>query len=117
MSDVTGPISTLPGQVRATDEGQMCDEHPDRPAYRRVQGETDSFGSEQHDLCQECYENHKREAEEARNGVCDWCKSQATDLRNRRDFEEGMSGPVYQVCGPCVKAENARLAAEFEYDD
>ena len=54
MSDVTGPISTLPGCERAVDPGTMCDEHPDRPAVARVQGETDSFGSEQHDLCAEC---------------------------------------------------------------
>jgi hypothetical protein len=53
MADVTGPISTLPGAVHRVPEGATCDEHPDRPAVLRVQGETDSFGSETIDYCQE----------------------------------------------------------------
>jgi hypothetical protein len=126
MADVTGPISTLPGSRHATPEGTMCDDHPDRPAVQRIQGETDSFGSEMHDLCQECLDEHlAAEAQyraEARKGCCDWCKREATDLRNRRDFEEGMCGPVYRVCGACVKAENERLQEELDeyrndYDD
>jgi hypothetical protein len=97
----------------------MCDEHPDRLSYRRVQGETDSFGSEMHDMCQECYENYRKEMEahraEAATGVCDWCKAHATDLRDRRDYDEGMCGPVYRVCGPCVRRDNE--AAQAELDD
>jgi hypothetical protein len=44
MSDVTGPISSLPGSTHAAPTAGMCDDHPDRPAVARVQGETDSFG-------------------------------------------------------------------------
>jgi hypothetical protein len=52
MADVTGPISTLPGSSHHdVPDGMMCDDHPDRPAVTRLQGETDSFGSEMHDLC------------------------------------------------------------------
>lgn len=119
MADVTGPISTLPGAVAAPPATQMCDEHTDRPAYRRVQGETDSFGSEMHDMCLECYESHRKHMEanqvEAATGTCDWCSSHATDLRNRRDYEEGMFGPVYRVCGACVRRDNE--AALDELDD
>ena len=50
MAEVTGPISTLPGARHALPAGTMCDEHPDRPAVARVQGETDSFGCELNDL-------------------------------------------------------------------
>lgn len=123
MADVTGPISTLPGAASQPPASQMCDDHPDRPAYRRVQGETDSFGSEMHDMCPECYEAHRQQKEahraEAATGTCDWCNSQATDLRNRRDYEEGMSGPVYRVCGACVRRENEAIRAEMNdhYDD
>ena len=122
MADVTGPISTLPGAVATAPTNQMCDTHPDRPAYRRVQGETDSFGSEMHDMCLVCYEDHRKHVEahqaEAATGTCDWCKSHATDLRNRRDHEEGMSGPVYRVCGACVRSYNEAVLEELDdYDD
>lgn len=114
MADVTGPVSTLPGARMATPEWMMCDNHPDRPAVRRVQGETDSFGAEYLDLCQECLDELRKYDEEGRTGRCDWCKSEATDLRPRRDFEEGSCGPVYQVCGACVRRENESLRAELE---
>lgn len=32
----------------------------------------------------------------------------------RRDFEEGLAGRLYDVCGDCVKKENERLAEEAE---
>ncbi len=41
MAEVTGPISSLPGAYHSLPKGTMCDEHPDRPAVARVQGETD----------------------------------------------------------------------------
>lgn len=118
MADVTGPISSLPGSLSTPPNEQTCDEHPERPAYRRVQGETDSFGCEMIDMCQECYEEHRRvmaeHATEARTGTCDWCRSQATDLRDHRDIDEGMSGPVYRVCGACIKRENEALREELD---
>jgi hypothetical protein len=112
MSDVTGPISSLPGSTHAA--AGMCDDHPDRPAVARVQGETDSFGSEMHDLCAECLADHRKHAAEARCGTCDWCKSAATDLRARRDSDEGMYGRVYAVCGACVKRQNERNREELQ---
>jgi len=120
MGDVTGPISSLPYSRHATPDGTMCDEHPDRPAIVRIQGETDSFGSEMHDCCQECADAIKaeRNSPEARTGKCDWCKQEATDLRPKRDYEEGMSGRVYDVCGACVRKEDEECRAELDaYDD
>ena len=117
MADVSGPVSTLPGSRRPATEGMMCDQHPDRPAVRRVQGETDSFGAEYLDLCQECLDEVAKHDAESRTGRCDWCGQHATDLRPRRDFEEGMSGRVYDVCGACVKREYESLKADrSEYD-
>lgn len=121
MSDVSGPISTLPGAAHALPEGAMCDEHPDRPAIARIQGETDSFGAELHDMCAECVAEYRSHTNDGRCGTCEWCKSQATDLRPRRDYDEGMSGRVYEVCGACVRSANQRAAEELEqsgyYDD
>lgn len=121
MGDITGPISSLPGSSHALPDGAMCDRHQDRPAVARIQGETDSFGCEMTDCCQECVDEIRAYARstEARSGQCEWCKEQATDLRDRRDFDEGMRGPVYRVCRACVKQHNERLkeeAAEFEDD-
>jgi hypothetical protein len=112
MADVTGPISTLPGTQRTAPDNQDCDNHPTRRAVRRVQGETDSMGCEMYDLCQECLDEFREGQKEARIGQCDWCKQDATDLRPRRDFEEGMTGPVYDVCGACVRKQLEQLREE-----
>lgn len=119
MSEVTGPISTLPGSTHKTPEGMMCDHHPDRPAVTRIQGETDSFGSEMHDLCQECADKMRAaiRSPQARTGRCDWCKQEATDLRHRRDIDEGMAGPVYEICGACAKKYDAKIGEELRAHD
>ena len=101
----------------------MCDDHPDRPAVARVQGETDSFGCEYLDLCQECLKKIRDYANspEARSGHCEWCRTPATDLRDARDYEEGMAGRVYRVCGACIQRRNERVEQELQesgyYDD
>lgn len=115
MAEVTGPISSLPGARHAVPEGTMCDSHPDRPAVARVQGETDSMGCELNDLCAECVEEMKNA--EPMRGHCDYCKTPDQVLRPRRDFEEGLSGPVYYVCQPCIVKDNERLAEELADDD
>lgn len=123
MSEVTGPISTLPGTGHPLPKNAKCDMHPDRPAVARVQGETDSFGAELHDLCQECLDEDRayRRSAEARSGECDWCRKEATDLSDTRDYDEGMSGPVYRVCGACRARRDQRLRDELAemdwYDD
>jgi hypothetical protein len=37
----------------------MCDQHPDRLAVVRLQGETDSFGAELNDMCTECRDAYR----------------------------------------------------------
>jgi hypothetical protein len=119
MADVShGPVNTLPGSRKNADVGTMCDQHPDRPAVRRVQGETDSFGAEYYDLCNECLAEHDKYAKEELHGACDWCGVEAADLRPRRDIDEGMCGRVYRVCGECVRKDNEQLEDEIRrYDD
>jgi hypothetical protein len=122
MSEVTGPISTLPNSLHAVPEGTMCDDHADRTAVARIQGETDSFGSEMHDMCQECLDKHRAylksdEAIEHRIGICEWCSNPAEDLRDARDYDEGMCGRLYRVCGPCIRRVNEEAAAELEEMD
>jgi len=99
MADVTGPISTLPGSIHRLPAGAMCDDHPDRPAVKRIQGETDSFGSEMNDLCQECVDALNQA--EPTEGQCQWCHATAI-LKPQRDWEEGSSGPIYYVCSNCI---------------
>lgn len=121
MSEVTGPISTLPNSRHVPPEGTKCDDHPEREAVARIQGETDSFGSEMHDMCAECLKEHRDylqspEAQERRKGCCEWCGKDATDLRNARDYDEGMSGRLYRVCGPCVKRADDEAREELDRD-
>lgn len=120
MADVTGPISTLPGHRHPLPDGAACDEHPDRPAVARVQGETDSFGCEMYDLCAECLAAEREAQQRAREEVrpCDWCKQMKPGLRPRRDMDEGMYGRVYEVCADCRKRDDERIAEELRrYDD
>jgi hypothetical protein len=110
MTKVTGPISTLPGAAHHLPQGTMCDEHPDRPAVARIQGETDSFGSELIDCCEEC----RAAIQTATHpGRCNWCKADAKNLRETRDYEEGSCGPVYLVCETCRKKRDQQLEAEM----
>lgn len=118
MADVLGPGSQLPGQLLTVPVGMKCDYHPDRLAVKRVVGETDSFGSECEDLCQDCYDQHMKACAEAdASGRCDWCKHEKPALFPHRDIEEGSHGPVYNVCQDCIDAERARWHEEAEADD
>ncbi len=116
MSEVSGPTSSMPGSSHNLPDGATCDEHPDRPAVRRIQGETDSFGAEYYDLCAECLEQHRNRPPPA--GDCDWCKKESEKLTPRRDSDEGSHGRVYLVCDPCIQRDIERLRAEREeFDD
>ena len=118
MADTTGPISTLPGAHHTVPASVMCDDHPARPATYRVQGETDSFGCEMIDMCDECYAEHRAamaaSAAERATGTCEWCGKHATDLRSTRDYEEGSYGRVYDVCLACRKQANDEAQAELD---
>lgn len=119
MADASrGPVSTLPGSWNRLPAGTPCDQHPDRVAVYRVQGETDSFGCEYQDVCEECRDQLLAylNSSEVRTGNCDWCRFDATDLRDARDYEEGLAGRVYRVCGPCLRRRNERAAEELSWE-
>ena len=107
MADVIGPNRYLPGQEIQVPEGMTCDEHDDRPATHRIVGETDSFGSELIDWCDECYEKYKKEKTEGDHGSgitsCDHCSASGVRTTTTRDPDEGSCGPVYYLCDGCLQ--------------
>ena len=110
MADVTGPISTLPGSRHKPPAGTKCDDC-DKPAVIRIQGETDSMGSEMNDYCL----THGMQAENrsALSGDCDWCHNRVDVLKPTRDLDEGMCGPVYYVCDVCIKKQRDQDLKEY----
>ena len=72
------------------------------------------MGSEMRDLCAQCLADMEVGIKADREGYCDWCRSFAQDLKAHRDFEEGMCGPIYRVCGNCRTQETERLADELD---
>lgn len=111
-----GPVGTLPGTTSGASVGAVCDAHPERPAYTRVQGETDSFGCEYHLMCRACYDEYRKAADEEFNKPqrCDWCNNTKPFVRPYRDVDEGQAGPVYMVCKSCRDCDLKRLEEEFE---
>jgi len=103
MSNVTGPTSNLPGALRAPPAGTPCDQHPDRIAMHRVTGEVDSFGSEENDMCQECYIEYLASVTQSKKELveCDICHNDGLDRSPARDPEEGTMGPIYIACPEC----------------
>jgi hypothetical protein len=114
-----GRVSSMPGSSHSLPAGTKCDQHEDREAVARIQGETDSFGCEYCMMCQECLDQHRayRAAELEKEKRCDWCGCMSKGVRSRRDFEEGMSGRLYDVCPACIDKENKLLAEELAEND
>lgn len=116
MADASkGPVATLPGSSQPSPEGLSCDNHADRVATTRIQGETDSFGCEYFDLCEPCAATLLEGIRKARQQPhrCDWCGQEKIGCRPHRDFEEGTGGAVYTVCPDCIRMESARIATDY----
>ena len=112
MGDVSnGPVASLPGSRHSVSQGMKCDDC-ENTATRRIQGETDSFGCEYHDLCDTCAATVLPAGSEG--GFCDFCKTDAERLFPVRDPDEGMAGPVYFICRPCKDHKDERERAEAE---
>ncbi|PIR93627.1 hypothetical protein COT97_05680 [Candidatus Falkowbacteria bacterium CG10_big_fil_rev_8_21_14_0_10_39_11] len=116
MAHVTGSMdtTTLPSTVRAVPDSQMCDDCGEKLATRRLQGETDSFGAEWADLCDECFASERVRRRENSGGQCDYCKEHSHNLIWTRDIDEGMHGPVYHVCKRCYDRQQEAIRAELE---
>lgn len=112
----SGPVSSMPGSSHAFPEGSVCDDHADRPAVARIQGETDSFGCEYVLMCAECrdafwaFRDQERQVEK----YCDWCRTMQKSVVPHRDMDEGSAGPLYNVCSKCIAKETEEAYAELE---
>lgn len=103
-----GPVSTIPGSVSGVDPDDMCDSHPQWKAAQRFQGETDSFGAEYVYRCHVCIVHNRilmRDNPPDESGRCDWCAKNKPRVRERRDYDEGMSGRIYDVCEDCIRTD------------
>lgn len=111
----------LPGQTVSIEtcisEGygslcEICTENgKETEATVALVGETDSWGSEFQPLCHYHYTIYNPDNTVV-EGYCDWCKK-GGELHDHRDFEEGSSGRVYQVCITCIRKEQDRLEDEY----
>jgi hypothetical protein len=96
----------LPGDLAklSVSAKERCDNHPDEQAAWRLTGETDSFGSEYHYLCEACKKKHVQHAREnPLVSTCEHCNTENVKVDYWRDPEEGRAGPVYTLCAPCRK--------------
>jgi hypothetical protein len=121
-----GPVSTMPGHqerlypLYGGVHGIMCENHDEVQASHRVQGETDSMGCEYHYFCASCADAARAADAEQKDGYCDLHNGEGSDIRNWRDYDEGMSGPIYRACRLCRDRANAAAAEEarrYENDD
>lgn len=93
----------------------------ERPVYGRLCTEADSWGVEWLHLCKihylaaQCYDRLGPEP----LGDCDWCHAIDVVVAPMRDYEEGMYGPVYDVCDCCRKAKNKQAQEDYDatFDD
>jgi hypothetical protein len=102
-------MAYLPGQLARTCTSELSENacKCGKPSELKVVGETDSFGSEFHFMCRACYDDMKKQAEENPHlETCPRCKAEAV-LIAHRDPDEGSNGPLYYLCGPCLKISNA----------
>ena len=115
MADVTGPVRSMPGSRHVCPENSTCDDCG-APATVRMQGETDSFGSEMADLCQACYDKIQESCVDLENtpSYCEWCHTVAEGCKPFRDADEGSTGPIYTVCKTCRAADSEKWAAEAD---
>lgn len=100
MAGVTGPIGTLPGTQHVPPTGMVCDVCKTALANVRIQGETDSMGSEMADYCIACLGQAEEADVDSGISNCERCGA-VERLRPIRDIEEGTTGPIYWYCTPC----------------
>ena len=112
MASVIGPNRYLPGNTIPCEKGFECDEkNCGLPAVRAVVGETDSFGSEVNHYCEAHYQRYLSTVEEDFSLTCEHC-GETHNVRHVRDPDEGMCGPVYQLCASCIR----KMLATYEVD-
>ncbi|MHA2180094.1 MAG: hypothetical protein ACXAAH_01585 [Promethearchaeota archaeon] len=111
---------SLPGNViKLSHNDEICEGYNcncDNVATHRMQGETDSFGAEYMYYCKSCLAKCQEDIDKSEEDNCEWCHTKAS-LQPVRDFEEGLSGPVYYVCSSCAHKQNKRMQEELDWLD
>lgn len=118
-------MAHIPGQVVEIKQdawGTNCEEHPDRPAFKRICSEADSFGAEYMNFCEPCWDEYQQSLKEKEEDPDKWdrcpeCNKDAPRLISYRDMDEGMHGPVYEHCEECHSKMNTRIAEEDAFYD
>lgn len=96
----------LPGDVsRRYLEGKTCEDcKGEVKATVRLTGESDSFGSEYHYLCEKHYAVYKRHVvKNPLKGICDHCKSDNVEIKPWKDPDEGSCARIHYICNNCKK--------------
>ena len=117
MAGVIGPNSYLPGQQLKVTNGMTCDKHTDRISVMRIVGETDSFGSEIIDMCDECKDNYLKHIAEQQDQEkrCEICLRMKKDVKPHRDPEEDSCGRLYDMCPECYRKIVDAFCDDDEY--
>ena len=96
-------------------EGTLCDSCQfagiETLATHRKLEEDTGWGKEYGYYCDSCYEKRQKKD---RSGQCEWCKKESDDLRWVKDYNEGMSEPMYRVCGRCDEAQQRAIESELK---
>lgn len=115
----------LPGQSVSVEDdewGTKCNWHPEVVATHRICSESDSFGSEYANFCNDCWEERQlaikaKEQDPEQWDSCRKCGENVPRLSSYRDPDEGMHGPVYEACPDCVSKFWKRYQEECELLD
>lgn len=107
---ISGPTKFLPGTRHETEEGAICDDCG-APATITIQGDTDSFGAEYMEFCEDCHERWEEESKEKTDtsGHCEWCDQMSNSRTLARDPTEGEYGPLYYICIGCLASAKEDL--------
>lgn len=120
MGNKSGQTAQLPGDLVKVDAGDMCETEGHRhiAATRCVVNEADSMGWEGTCMCDPCYRVYLLDKKEnPLVDTCERCNTPNVRLFNKRDWEEGNGGPVYQVCGSCRSSMNPPADDRSDSDD
>ena len=115
MSVVGGTKGYVSGQVIFTSEGKCCDNHPDKPATKRVVGEVDQYGYEASDFCDDCFAIYEK-IKLGKDNVCDWCGCHSDHLRPMT-VTDNQDNTIDKVCDRCIAKQIHEAVGQMEEEE
>lgn len=112
-------VAGKPGDAKEIGPGAVCtyEDGRETEAQWQVVTEADSFGVEYTYMDNAMYEAYKADREAyTETLVCERCGS-TDNVQERRDPEEGSSGPLYDMCGTCHSGILQSLYGDMEDED